>query len=202
MTQNQINYQRHLEDVRHNKLSESAALAQLQEMKRHNQASLAETYRHNTAMHQDWAMKNAINSNIASNQIAEQQRSNMANEAIGRTNAQTNRYNAETNRYSAAVGEYNAETGRINANTQATHVANQYSLGLANVDVAKSNVDALLYKVDTEARYKAAQALTGLIPSMSGILGTNISGSNRAGKSSYRSVTQRSHAPNVGGRKR
>lgn len=202
MTQNQINYQRHLEDVRHNKVSEAeaqrAALAAIQESRRHSQAMLAETYRHNTAQQQDWAQKNAINWNIASSQLAEQSRSNLAHEAIGRTNAWANVTQAQTGAYNAETGRYTAETGRINANTQIQSTANQYQLGLANIDVSKSNVAASIYRTETEAKVKSAQALAGLIPSVIGKLSTGMSGP-KVGNTNTKTATRPYITPRSGG---
>lgn len=137
MTANQINYQRHLEESRHNRVSEAeaqrAAIAALQETRRHSQASVGETYRHNLAWESDQATKNAINQNHFALSLAEQQRASMAQEA---------------------VGWYNASTNRINANTQIAHVGNQYQVGYMNAQTGYTNAQTAKRQAGT-SQYQA-----------------------------------------------
>lgn len=173
MTANQINYQRHLEESRHNRVSEAeaqrAAIAALQETRRHSQASVGETYRHNLAWESDQATKNAINQNHFALSLAEQQRASMAQEA---------------------VGWYNASTNRINANTQITHVGNQYQVGYMNAQTAKRQAGTSQYQAETQ-RYSSKAQAAAAIEQAAAATSQAASAAARATTSQYSAETDR-----------
>lgn len=125
MTRNEILYQQNLETNRANVAKETEAhrsnVANETETNRANVARETETHRANTAS--EWETARANRAKEAENtrsamakeaiswaDLGEKQRSNKANEAIGRRNATVNELNASTNRINASTNMQNAQT--------------------------------------------------------------------------------------------
>lgn len=144
MTANQINYQRHLEDVRHNTAAEAeaqrAAIAAIQEQQRHNIALVSESNRHNISTEYAQQQQNAINSLHYERTDAESVRHNVAQEYIGRINAQAN-----------IIG---ADAQRINAMTNIDRVANDYEVGVYNAESNRLKANVGLFKEQVNAASK------------------------------------------------
>lgn len=119
MTRNQISYATHLENVRHNKATELQSSKELAETSRHNvstegiqSATQREQGRHNIATENETNRHNLVTEGQQGQVINEQVRHNYA------TENETNRSNL---RNESIKQQYNAQ---------------QYELGLANVDIA------------------------------------------------------------------
>lgn len=163
MTTNQIQYQAHLENVRHNKEMERQGVLNIDELVRHQKAVEGETARSNLANEFIRSQANAINASSVretarANQAREgiqwasnyeTQRSNLANEEIRRGANAINAQNAETNEYQAAIADYNAQTQRL--------------VGLETARMNKQHADLLqrqtsLAERETVARERQADA--------------------------------------------
>lgn len=165
MTHNQIEYAKHLENVRHNTVSE-------QETERSNRATLSETSRHNVAFEQETHRSNVVNENEAlrshlavetethrSNVAKEQetQRSNIAKETeTHRANLATelwrNQSLAETVRSNRASESLKAEQNAISRSSvaeTARHNAQLESLQ-ASANAINANNNIMRYAIDSE----------------------------------------------------
>lgn len=116
MTANQLTAVRNSEIARNNRELERLRALELEETKTHNRVSETELRRHQLATE-----------NISRNEQMERVRSNLMNEAIGRTNASANIMNAYTNQRNAQTNVYNAQTNRMNA------VTNQFDVGVKGI---------------------------------------------------------------------
>lgn len=112
MTSNQVAYAAHLEDVRHNTVSE-------QETERSNKAREAETSRHNQVWEQETSRHNQVVEQQGWASLEETNRHNLATEDIGRQQVDFQRANLrETVRHNAAsenLQAYANESNRISA---------------------------------------------------------------------------------------
>lgn len=114
MTRNQIAYQNYAESVRANKAREGETnrsnLANEAETKRSNLARETETNRSNIAREQETARANRATETIRSYEAVEKNRSNLANEAIGRIQARASTMQAYAAQDNALANLSNADT--------------------------------------------------------------------------------------------
>lgn len=111
MTANQINYQRNVENNRHN-------LATEQETARNNRATEAETNRANLAREGETSKHNRASEKQARKELKETRRSHKANEKLGSlTLLETNRHNLATENQAAANLDLNKYLGELSAST-------------------------------------------------------------------------------------
>lgn len=164
MTHNQIAYQAHLENVRHNKTGET-------ETERQNRVFSAETNRHNLVTEGIAQESNAINSRHVDNQftlgtanLAENKRHNIANEGIGYLQAQAaitqagaSMANVDVNRLNALTNQVNAGINAQRAKTAQEQVENQLYLGSGNLAVSWQQADTQKSSVKSQNELRTAQ---------------------------------------------
>lgn len=177
MTQNQINYQKLLEDQRSNLANEELTRNRDAETARSNVARETETHRSNLARELETNRSNLANeaetnrSNLAREletnrhnlaTESETARSNRANEAIGNRNAATAERNAAETKRSNLAREL--ETNRHNLNQEGLTAAQIESDSRVKQQVAQISADATRYTADQRSdaqRYSADQSLKG-----------------------------------------
>lgn len=139
MTANQLTAIRNAEIARNNRELERLRGLELEETKTHNRVSETELRRHQLATE-----------NISRDEQMERVRSNMMNEAIGRTNASANVMNAYTNQANARTNAINAQTNRMNAQTS------MFDVGIKgiNAQISARSLD------ETKRHNKAVEAET------------------------------------------
>lgn len=117
MTRNQIAYQNYTESVRANKAREGETnrsnLANERETQRSNLAREAENYRSNTTRERETERSNKANEGIKSYEALERNRSNLAQEQIGRSQAAASQLSARAAQDSALANLLNADTRQM-----------------------------------------------------------------------------------------
>lgn len=106
MTQNQIAYQKHLEDRRHNVELEKQGRDTIAFNASHLGRMDAESQRHNYATELEAARHNYASEGLTSGSLAESIRHNAIMEGLGA-------YDSETKRQQAGTSQYSADTGRL-----------------------------------------------------------------------------------------
>lgn len=171
MTRNQIDYAKHLEQARANRVQEALQAEVNSENRRHNLQTEAETTRTNRENEAIRTQTNAINATHYATMDSETNRHNLASEALlQRQQTETERYNrevlAETNRANLAR---ESETQRSNlakeAETSRANKASESETALAhrNAEMETARANAANEKIRTEtnainARSVAEQA--------------------------------------------
>nr|AVX53784.1 putative ORF1 [Marmot picobirnavirus] len=140
MTQNQIRWQEHLENKRHNVEMEKQGSRSQDEIERHQRVVESETARSNLANEDLKRQGNVINDMHFMRSDAEMQRSNIAKE----------RENLRHNRATEYLGQLNYTLGMGNLQEQQLHDRNTEALQASEIEVKQSQADTAQYKAEQE----------------------------------------------------
>lgn len=157
MTQNQINYAKHIEQQRHNLATESQDVASLAETTRSNKAREKETHRSNRSNERETKRSNKTRERetkrhnkatelTANKTLTEQNRHNLADEGIRRdTNTETNRHNLATE---------NLTNKQIDTGLLQSRIAADATTTAASISAAAAKYAADLNKAAQDLRTK------------------------------------------------